>query len=175
MPKIVEIRPPGRHHYGFFRVGRRHQADHRRNEVGKGQYPVRQCDQRSVELAPSEARKPHLLGGLSPTALQRVQIFVEANLDRPLQLADLARRAELSRYHFARAFKTSAGRTPRAFIEQRRIERAKRLIRESTKSLAQIAVDTGFGTQSRLTSTFKRRTGFTPGEHRRGRRRSPQQ
>ncbi len=128
-----------------------------------------------LELPPSEARQPHLRGGLSPAALQRVQIFVEANLDRPLQLADLARRAELSRYHFARAFKTSAGRTPRAFIEQRRIERARRLIRESTESLAQIAVETGFGTQSRLTSTFKRRTGFTPGEYRRGRRRSLQQ
>jgi AraC family transcriptional regulator len=125
-----------------------------------------------LELPSSPARKAHLRGGLSPAALRRVQVFVEANLDRPIQLADLAKRAELSLYHFARAFKPSAGMTPRAFVELRRTERASRLINQSTQSLAEIAVDSGFGTQSRLTSTFKRRTGFTPGEYRRGRRRT---
>jgi AraC family transcriptional regulator len=121
-----------------------------------------------LELPSSPARKTHLRGGLSPAALRRVQVFIEANLARPIHLADLAERAGLSRYHFARAFKASAGITPRVFVEQRRLERARQLITRSTQPLAQIAVDSGFGTQSRLTSTFKRKTGFTPGEHRRG-------
>ncbi len=120
---------------------------------------------------PSSTASAHLRGGLSPAALRRVQLFVEANLGRPIHLRDLAKRAELSVYHFARAFKASAGMTPRAFIEERRIGRATRLIHQSMQSLTQIAVDSGFGTQSRLTTTFKRRTGFTPGEYRRGRRR----
>ena len=47
---------------------------------------------------------------------------------RPIRLRDLAARAGLSPYHFARAFRTSAGMTPRAFVEQRRIERAKHLL-----------------------------------------------
>jgi AraC family transcriptional regulator len=60
--------------------------------------------------------------------------------------------------------------TPREFVEKRRIEYARRLIDQSSKSLADIAIASGFGTQSRLTTTFKRRIGFTPGEYRRGRR-----
>jgi AraC family transcriptional regulator len=122
-----------------------------------------------LEAPSSEARRPHLRGGLSPAALRRVQLFVEANLGRTIHLHDLAARAALSPYHFARAFKTSAGMTPRTYVEQRRIEQVKRLLKDSTQSLAQVAIETGFGTQSRLTSTFKRRTGFTPGEYRRER------
>lgn len=123
-----------------------------------------------LALPSSPARKPHLRGGLSPAALRRVQVFVEANLEKTIQLADLAGRAELSVYHFAHAFKTSAGMTPRVFVEQRRVERAKQLIEQSRHSLVEVAIESGFGTQSRLTTTFKRRTGFTPAQYRRGRR-----
>jgi len=122
-----------------------------------------------LSLPSSPARRSHLRGGLSPAALRRVQVFVEANLARPIQLRDLAARAGLSAYHFSRAFKASAGMTPRAFVEHRRIEQVKRLLTGSPRPLAGIAIDAGFGTQSRLTTTFKRRTGFTPGAYRRGR------
>jgi AraC family transcriptional regulator len=121
-----------------------------------------------LALPSSPARRTHLRGGLSPAALRRVQLFVEANLARPIHLHDLAARAALSPYHFARAFKTSAGVTPRVFVEHRRIEHAKHLLAESTRPVADIAVETGFGTQSRLTTTFKRQTGFTPAAYRRG-------
>jgi AraC family transcriptional regulator len=108
-------------------------------------------------------------GGLSPAALRRVQLFVEANLGRPIQLRDLAARAALSPYHFSRAFKTSAGMTPRAFVEYCRVERAKHLLTESTQPVVEVAAETGLGTQSRLTTTFKRRTGITPAAYRRRR------
>jgi AraC family transcriptional regulator len=102
--------------------------------------------------------------------LRRVQLFVEANLARPIHIADLAERAGLSEYHFARAFKTSAGSTPRAFVEGRRVEMARQLIGESDHSLAEIAIETGLGSQSRLTTAFRLATGFTPAAYRRARR-----
>lgn len=112
--------------------------------------------------APNRAR-----GGLAPASLRRVQLFVEANLEKPLTLADLAARAELSTFHFARAFKASLGLTPRAFLEQRRILRAKRLMRETNWSLSQIALETGLGSQSRMTTAFRKATGATPARYRR--------
>jgi AraC family transcriptional regulator len=124
-----------------------------------------------LEQPGTRARSPHLRGGLSPASLRRVEVYVEAALDGPLPLRDLAARAGLSVFHFARAFRVSTGLTPRAFVETRRIARARQLMAETTQPLAAIAVDSGFGTQSRLTIAFKRATGFTPAAWRRSGRR----
>ena len=122
-----------------------------------------------LTLPSSPARRPHLRGGLSPAALQRVQVYVEANLADAMPLQDLAARAALSPFHFARAFRTSVGVPPRAFVEGRRVERARQLLADTTRPITDVAVETGFGTQSRLTTVFKRHTGFTPAAFRRGR------
>jgi AraC family transcriptional regulator len=121
-----------------------------------------------LEVPSASAPSNRVRGGLSPAALRRVQLFIEANLERTIHLSDLAERAGLSEFHFARSFKTSMGTTPRAFLENRRIEKAQELLRESDLSLAQIAAETGLGTQSRFTTTFRRATGFTPATYRRG-------
>jgi AraC family transcriptional regulator len=117
---------------------------------------------------PSATRKSHQLGGLSPAAVRRVQVFVDANIQHPMRLADLADRAGLSVHYFGRAFRTSTGVTPHAFIERRRIERARTLIERTSQPLAEIAAATGFATQSHFTTAFKRATGFTPAAYRRG-------
>jgi AraC family transcriptional regulator len=126
---------------------------------------------RWLTMPSTRARRAHLRGGLPPAAVQRIRVFVEGNLERPIRLADLAARAVLSRYHFARAFRVATGMTPRRFVEERRVERARQLIAESDSPLADIALQSGFGTQSRLSAAFKKGTGFTPAAYRRGRRR----
>jgi AraC family transcriptional regulator len=126
-------------------------------------------DLRAWLAAPARTRQSHQRGGLSPAALRRVQLFVEANVERPLHTRDLAARAGLSVFHFARAFRVSTGVTPQAYLHQRRIELAKTLIGTTTQPLARIAVTAGFSTQSRLTTAFRRATGFTPATYRRGR------
>src|SRR5712691_4859096 len=73
-------------------------------------------------------------------------------------------------FALTRQTRTSTGATPRAFIEQRRIERARALIEDTDQPLAEIAAATGFATQSHLTTAFRRATGFTPAAYRRGRR-----
>jgi AraC family transcriptional regulator len=110
---------------------------------------------------PLPARK-----GLSEERLRRVRDYIEAHLDRDLSLTALAEVARLSPYHFSRSFKEATGLGPQRFVTQRRLERAKALLRRTARPLATIARDTGFADQSHLTTVFRRETGSTPGRYR---------
>lgn len=77
--------------------------------------------------------------GLSPERLRRVRDYIEAHLEDNLSLTVLADIACLSPYHFGRSFKEAAGVGPQRYLIQRRLERAKTLLRQSKEPLAQIA------------------------------------
>jgi AraC family transcriptional regulator len=104
--------------------------------------------------------------GLSPERLRRVREFIEAHLDEDLSLTVLADIACLSPYHFSRSFKEAAGVGPQRYVIQRRLERAKTLIRRTNRSLALIVQEAGFADQNHLTSIFRREMGVTPGRFR---------
>jgi AraC family transcriptional regulator len=106
--------------------------------------------------------------GLSNERLARVYDYVEAHLDRRLRLPDLASITGLSIYHFSRLFKQAAGVGPQRYVIQRRLERAKGLIRRTNQPLASIAREVGFIDQSHLTAVFRREIGVTPGQYRAG-------
>ena len=105
-------------------------------------------------------------GGLSRERLQRVRDYIEGHLDDRLTLADLAGVACLSPYHFSRSFKLALGIGTQRYVIQRRLERAKTLMRRTNQPLAWIAQEAGFADQSHLTSVFRRETGLTPGQFR---------
>jgi AraC family transcriptional regulator len=104
--------------------------------------------------------------GLSPQRLQRVRDYVEAHLDDDLSLTVLANVACLSPYHFSRSFKQATGVGPQRYVIQRRLERAKGLLRRTSQPLAQIAQEVGFADQSHLSQIFRREVGMTPGRFR---------
>lgn len=105
--------------------------------------------------------------GLSPERERRVISFVEANVGEPIDVEDMAAAANLSRYHFCRAFKVTTGLTPTRFLMARRIERAKKMLRDG-RPIADVAHECAFSSQSHFTSTFKREVGMTPGRFRAG-------
>jgi AraC family transcriptional regulator len=117
-------------------------------------------------FADPSAILPAPSNGLSPDRLKRVRDYIETHLDDRLTLTDLAGVACLSPYHFSRSFKAAVGIGPQRYVMERRVARAKILIRRTNQPLAAIAQKVGFTDQSHLTSLFRRETGMTPGRYR---------
>ena len=85
----------------------------------------------------------------------------------PLDVRCLARRVNLSISQFDRRFKRFLQMTPQEFILRVRVHAARRMLVATDKSIADIALDTGFCDQSYFTKQFKRQTGMPPSHYRR--------
>lgn len=110
---------------------------------------------------PSPARER-----MSPGRVQRVLDFIEAELHRPIGLDELAAQADIGVRRFCAAFRDAVGVSPHQHLLQRRVERAKSLLRDDGLSLAEIAAAVGFSDQSQFTRTFGRIAGTSPGRYR---------
>ena len=105
-------------------------------------------------------------GGLAPHVRRQLIEFIEHHLDQPLSLDELAGRCALSEYHFARMFRESIGLPPHQYLLARRLNRARELLRSSTKPFGDIALECGFASASHFSNRFKQAMGATPGAYR---------
>ena len=88
---------------------------------------------------------------------------INENLGTELTVDALAESVFMSRYHFMRFFKAQTGSTVHAYIRQKRLMNAARLIREGA-SAARAASDSGFGDYSAFHRAFKESFGVSPGK-----------
>jgi AraC-like DNA-binding protein len=93
--------------------------------------------------------------------IRRAGDRIDADPAAPLTLIALAKETGLSRYQLIRGFARELGLTPHAYILQRRIALAQRMIRAG-RDLAEVAAEAGFCDQSHLTRWFVRQLGVTP-------------
>jgi AraC family transcriptional regulator len=104
-----------------------------------------------------------LTGGLSKRALKSAIDYIGDNLaNKDLTLAEVADAAHMSPYHFSRLFKESTGLSPHRYVIERRVQRAKELLRSTALPIAEIALLCGFANQSHLNRHFKRLFGVNP-------------
>jgi AraC-like DNA-binding protein len=82
----------------------------------------------------------------------------------PIRLSELAELAGLSRFQLLRAFVREVGVTPHAYLVQRRVHLARRLLADG-RPIVEAAMDAGFADQSHLTRAFVRQFGVTPGRY----------
>jgi AraC-like DNA-binding protein len=108
-------------------------------------------------------------GALAGWQIYRVKVHVDAHLDGPIPIRDLASVAQRSTAYFCRAFKRTFGETPHAFIIGRRLHRAGELMLTTDAPLAEIAVSCGFSDQAHLCKVFRARCGQSPAAWRRER------
>ncbi|MFY8107159.1 MAG: AraC family transcriptional regulator [Elstera sp.] len=112
-------------------------------------------------LAGLVRRKPDAVGGLPP-GLHHARALIDSDPGAPLHLSDLAAVAGLSRFQIVRGFVRLTGLTPHAYLVQRRLHHAHRLMTENLP-LAEVAIASGFADQSHFTRLFVRQYGVSPG------------
>jgi AraC family transcriptional activator FtrA len=119
---------------------------------------------------------PHRTGGQSQYRSQRpatatgtltpLMEWALAHLDEELTLPVLASKAHLSTRTLSRRFETETGRGALQWITERRVERARTLLEESSMNVTQIAFATGFGSLATFRRNFLRLTGTAPRAYR---------
>ena len=111
-------------------------------------------------------RKLVIASQISPlpqAVLRHVKKYMEENLQNNLSLDELVSETNYSRGHFLKMFRAATGTTPHQYLTERRIERAKSMLREAgVISLIDIAAWCGFSSQSHLTQVFRKQIGVTP-------------
>lgn len=105
-------------------------------------------------------------GRLGVDRLARVRRYVEARLAHPITLEELAGVANLSTFHFARAFKASTGLAPHAWVMQLRLTRAHEMTVRSRAPFKDVALACGFSDAGHLSRAFRLRFGLTPSQAR---------
>lgn len=117
--------------------------------------------------APSARSRAFLTGeGLDRRRLLRVLDYIEANLEGDLTIDRMASIACLSKFHFARVFKQAVGQSPYRYVSDKRLERAKALLIQGDRPLADIALALSFSSQANFTRAFTQATGQAPGQYR---------
>jgi AraC family transcriptional regulator len=112
------------------------------------------------------SERPDYHGGLPIARLRKIEDYVRAHLIESISLETLAELAELSPFHFSRVFKQSTGMTPLKFVIRERMLRAQQLIRETSRSLIEIALEVGYTSPSHFAEVFRRTVGMAPSEFR---------
>ena len=98
--------------------------------------------------------------------LRELQTWIGEHLEEDHSVERLATRAAMSPRHFARVFRADVGCTPAAYVEQVRIEAARRLLETTALPVDEVAATAGFGTPETLRRAFARRVGTSPTEYR---------
>jgi len=101
------------------------------------------------------------------SSIRKVQERILTRLRDDLGVPALAAAAGMSERHFARIFRAEAGVTPAEFVEQARIDAARRLLEDSATPLKRVAAQVGYGNVDGFRRAFQRRVGVSPAEFRR--------
>lgn len=99
--------------------------------------------------------------------LKRVTDWMAEHLAEEFNLARLAAQLGVSEFHFNRLFKRATGLPPSQYHIRLRIGTARRLLRETTRSVIDVAHEVGYSNPSHFAQLFRKETGLSPSDYRR--------
>ena len=111
-----------------------------------------------------DQKSPTQKTGFEHEAVRKARDYLHENYAQPVSLSQLAQLVNFSRYYLLHTFRDAMGMPPHLYLESVRIQVAQRLLMEE-QSLAQVAHQVGFGSQSHFTQRFKQIIGVPPGAY----------
>ena len=94
--------------------------------------------------------------------LNRARKFIDLCYDLPLDLEEMSSHACFSRYHFLRLFRQAFNKTPHQYLIERRIEKAKELLRANDLRVTDVCFEVGFQSLGSFSSLFHKSVGHPP-------------
>ena len=91
--------------------------------------------------------------------------YIQTNISEPITIKDIANYYGYTRFHISRVFKEATGTTVLDYISFVKVEEAKKLLKKSDESIAEIAVKCGFSSQGYFCKIFKKYENISPNEY----------
>ena len=101
--------------------------------------------------------------------LRRITDWMAEHMAEEFSLGRLAEQAGMSEFHFNRLFKRATGVPPSQYQIKLRMDAARRLLRETKRSVITIAIEVGYSNPSHFARLFRKETGLSPTDYRRQR------
>lgn len=89
------------------------------------------------------------------------KLYIDKHFSENINLDKIANKAFVSKFHFIRLFKKYYGRTPNQYLQEVRIDKAKKLLRKGN-TIYEVCAAIGFVSKTSFISLFKKKTGITP-------------
>ena len=119
-----------------------------------------------IRAAADDQRRMLLGMGVTNSVVQKAVSLMEAAIEEPVALSELTRRTGVSQRQLERLCKRYLGATPAQYYVQLRLERARRMLRQTDMSVAEVAIACGFISLSHFAKVYRRHYGLSPREDR---------
>jgi signal transduction histidine kinase/AraC-like DNA-binding protein len=112
-------------------------------------------------------QRQHRLSSEAQRLVRKAMAYIQQTYQEPLSRHDLARHVGMSDDYLTYCFRQELGMTPIAYLNRYRVMQAKGLLKETDRTITQIALDVGFSDSGYFSRVFRREAGVSPDAYRR--------